>query len=305
MFLVKVLEKKGVIQTFGLALVLAPVVNTLVKMAMLTGIPNRWSFAMFWRIIAVGSVPNQILYVATIIIGILMLRGTTTVWKFALILLGGYILLQLSDFKHVKSSAITWMFFITNILAFMFVADQLVWKVKASAPKKKSNPNKDFVAPKAPVAAKPASPPPQPIVAELKPAEQTKTVTLASLQEAAQVAKAAVKPATPPPAAKATPKPAYRVIPKVRKKILFQFAGRGPWGQLMGISSQGIHVRGLSEPPPDIATREIEISLNNGLTLRTRLARRKEHDYYFDYTSLSSEEIKSLNKWLHSLSDVA
>ncbi|MBS1970645.1 MAG: hypothetical protein JSU04_10075 [Bdellovibrionales bacterium] len=258
MFLVKVLEKKGVIQTFGLALVLAPIVNTLVKMAMLTGIPNRWSFAMFWRIIAVGSVPNQILYVATIIIGILMLRGTTTVWKYALMLLGGYILLQLSDFKHVKSSAVTWMFFITNILAFMFVADQLVWKVKASAPKKKANPNKDFVAPKAPA-----------------------------------------------PAMKAAPKPAYRVIPKVRKKILFQFAGRGPWGQLMGISSQGIHVRGLAEPPPDIATREIEISLNNGLTLRTRLARRKEHDYYFDYTSLSSEEIKSLNKWLHSLSDVA
>jgi hypothetical protein len=253
MFLVKVLEKKGVIQTFGLALVLAPIVNTLVKMALLTGIPNRWSFAMFWRIIAAGSIPNQIMYVATIIIGILMLRGAATVWKYVLMLLGGYILLQLSDFKHVKSSAVTWMFFITNILTFMFVADQLVWKVKASVPKKKLNPQPS---PKAPVAA-------------------------------------------------AAPKPAYRVIPKVRKKILFQFAGRGPWGQLMGVSSQGIHVRGLAEPPPDIATREIEISLNNGLTLRTRLARRKEHDYYFDYTSLSSEEIKSLNKWLHSLSTAA
>ncbi len=247
MFLVKVLEKKSVIRTFGLALVLAPIVNTLVKMAMLADVPNRWSFAMFWRIIVVGSVPNQILYVATIIIGILMLRGTATVWKYALMLLGGYVLLQLSDFKHVKSSAVTWMFFITNILTFIFVADQLVWKVKAPLPKKKPNPKKNLSA----------------------------------------------------------PKPAYRVIPKVRKKILFQFAGGGPWGQLMGISSQGIHVRGLTEPPSDIATREIEISLNNGLTLRTRLARRKEHDYYFDYTSLSSEGIQSLNKWLQSLSDVA
>jgi hypothetical protein len=249
MFLVKVLEKKGVIQTFGAALVLAPFMNTLVKMALLGPIPNRWSFAMFWRIIMVGSIPNQILYVASIIIGILMLRGSTTVWKYALMLLGGYILLQLSDFRHVKSGPITWLFFITNILAFMFVADQLVWKVKTPASKTKP-----------------------------KPAVRT---------------------------VKAEAKPAYRVIPKVRKKILFQFAGGGPWGQLMGISSQGLHVRGLSEPPADIAIREIEISLNNGRTLRTRLARRKEHDYYFDYTKLSSEEIKSLNKWLHSLSDAA
>lgn len=275
MFLVKVLEKKGVIRAFGAALVLAPFVNTLAKMAMLSDLPNRWSLAMFWRIIVVGSTPNQILYVATIVIGILMLRGHATVWKFVLMLLGGYILLQVSDFKHVKSSGITWLFFITNILAFMFVADQLVWKVKASVPKPK------------------VKPPPQP-----KPQQQPPPAFVAP--KAPPVAMAAQMP---PP--KAAPKAAYRVIPKVRKKILFQFAGGGPWGQLMGISGQGIHVRGLSEPPADIATREIEISLNNGLTLRTRLARRKEHDYYFDYTSISSEEIKSLNKWLHSLSDAA
>lgn len=270
MILVKVLENKSVIRFFGGALVIAPIVNTLVKMAMLSDIPNRWSLAMFWRVIIVGSVANQILYIATMIIGFLMLRGTATVWKFVLMLLGGYIALQISDFKHVKSSGVTWVFFITNILAFMFVADQLVWKVKAVVPKPQPQPK----APPAPVAVAKAP--------EVKPIA-----------------------ATPPPTPKAAPKPAYRVIPKVRKKILFQFAGGGPWGQLMGISSQGIHVRQLAEPPKDIATREIEISLNNGLTLRTRLARRKEHDYYFDYTNISSEEIKSLNKWLHSLSDAA
>lgn len=279
MILVKVLENKSVIRAFGASLVVAPIVNTLVKMAMLSDIPNRWSLAMFWRVIIVGSVANQILYIATMIIGFLMLRGTATVWKFVLMLLGGYIALQISDFKHVKSSGITWVFFITNILAFMFVADQLVWKVKAVVPKPQ---------PKAPPTPKP----------------QTATANPVAPPAPKPVAAPPVT-ATPPPTAKATPKPAFRVIPKVRKKILFQFAGGGPWGQLMGISSQGIHVRQLAEPPADIATREIEISLNNGLTLRTRLARRKEHDYYFDYTNISSEEIKSLNKWLHSLSDAA
>lgn len=279
MVIAKVLEKKPVIQTFGAALVLAPFVNTFVKMAMLTEIPNRWTLTMFWRIITVGSIPNQILYAATILIGILMLQGKSTVWKFALALLGGYILLQVSDFKHVRSSGITWLFFITNVLAFLFVADQLVWKVKVpTVPKPKLKPQP---APE-PVVAVPASAP-------------VKRVTLEDLQ--------ARQPQPKP--VKAAPQPAYRTIPKVRKKILFQFAGTGPWGQLVGISSEGIHVRGLTEPPADIATREIEISLHNGLILRTRLARRKEHDYYFDYTSLSSEEIKSLNQWLHSLSRAA
>lgn len=283
MFLVKVLEKTAVIRTFGAALVLAPFVNTLVKMIMLPPIANRWSLAMFWRIIEVGSVANQTLYIATIVIGLLMLRGSATVWKYVLFLLGGYILLQITDFKTVKSSGVTWFFFIVNVVSFLFVADQLVWKVKAPTPK-------------------PQPRPPQP---------QT---SAAGITKAAPPKPTATsKPATPPPAAtaaakaaaKSSPQPAYRVIPKVRKKILFQFAGRGPWGQLMGISREGIHVRGLSEPPADIATREIEIALNNGRTLRTRLVHRKEHDYYFDHTHFSSDEIKSLNKWLSSLTTAA
>lgn len=299
MILVKVLENKSVIRAFGAALVVAPIVNTLVKMAMLSDIPNRWSAAMFFRIIAVGSVTNQILYVATIIIGFLMLRGNASVWKFVLALLGGYIMLQVSDFKHVKSSTITWIFFITNILTFMFVADQLVWKVKVAGPKPQP---KTPPLPKAQVNTAPVATP-APSVAQA-PTQETKPKIVPPPTTVAPTA-APAPVAAPAPEVKATPKPAYRVIPKVRKKILFQFSGGDPWGQLMGISSQGIHIRRLAEPPADIDSRVIEISLNNGLTLRTRLARRKEHDYYFDYTSISSEEIQSLNKWLHSLSDAA
>jgi len=269
MFLVKVLENKLILRIFGAALVLSPIVNTLVKMALLPDIPNRWSMAMFWRIIAVGSIPNQILYVATVIIGFLMMRGTAAVWKYVLLLLGGYIMLQISDFKQVKSSSVTWLFFITNILTFMFVADQLVWKVKSTAQKPKPEPKA--------MAASPVKPPPTP-----PPKVEPQTVAM-----------------------KSAPKPNFRVIPKVRKKILFQFADGNPWGQLMGISSQGLHVRQLAEPPVDIATREIEITLKSGLTLRARLARRNEQEYFFNYSNISAKEIQSLNKWLHSLSNAA
>ena len=201
MFLVKVLEKSAVIRTFGAALVLAPFVNTLVKMALLPPLPNRWSFAMFWRIIEAGSIANQTLYVATIIIGIMMLRGAATVWKYVLFLLGGYILLQVTDFKHVKSSGVTWFFFIVNVVSFLFVADQLVWKVKAATPK--------------------PQPQPQPR------AQGAAQVPTATVVKKTPVTAAPTKTAATP---KAAAKPAYRAIPKVRKKILFQFAGRGPWG---------------------------------------------------------------------------
>lgn len=248
MFLVKVLEKKSVIRLFGAAFLIAPFVNTLIKLSLLTLVPNPWSLSMFWAVLTAGSITNQILYVATIIIGFLMLRGNAAGWKYALMLLGGYIALQVSNFSHVKSSGITWLFFIINVGAFLFIADQLVWKVKARTPQVK---------------------PP------VKPSMVNKPV-LSLIPNAA--------------------------VPNVRKKVLFQFAGENPWAQLIAISNQGIHLRGLAEPPIDLATREIEISLHAGLRLRTRLARRAQQDYYFDYTNLTSEHIKSLNQWLHSMS---
>lgn len=235
MLLVKVLEKKAVIRLFGLAMILAPFVNTLAKMALLTEVPNRWSLEIFWKIILIGSFFNQVLYVATLVIGAVMLQGKASGWKFALVLLGGYIALQISDFGHVRTSSVTWFFFITNVLAFLFIADQLVWKIEV--------PQKNMKAPRAPAL--------------------------------------------------------------LRKKILFQFEGKVPWAQLVGVSQKGIRLRRLAEPPVDIATREIEIPLGNGLTLRTRFVRRAEHDYYFDYSNLTAEELKSLNLWLRSLSDAA
>jgi hypothetical protein len=256
MILAKVLEKKEVIRGFGVALILAPFVNTLVKMSMIINLPNPWSWAVFWKVLQSGAVVNQALYVATFLIGLMMLQGRRSVWKFVLVLLGGYNLQMIFEFRTVNYTAVTWVFFIVNVAAFLFVADQLVWKIEV--PEKKAK-----------------APTPQP------------------------------NPQVSPQAQNAAPKPAQRVIPKVRKKILFQFDDSGPWGQLMGVSKEGIHVRGISEPPTGIGYREIEISLAEGVTLRTRLASRNEKDYFFDHKSLTKEEIQSLNKWLHSLSEAA
>lgn len=284
MILAKVLEKKEVIRGFGVALVIAPFVNTIVKMALIKNLPNPWTWTIFWKTLQTGSLLNQILYVATVMIGVVMLQGKRSVWKLVLVLLGGYNLMMIMDFRSVNHTSMTWVFFVINIGAFLFVADQLVWKIQV--PEKKANASaKPTLAPEAPLAAVPPTAPPKAWV------DPDKTDLI-------------VEPAKPAMQA-AAPKPAQRTIPQVRKKILFQFDDNGPWGQLMGISSEGIHIRGLSEPPPGIGTREIEITLAEGVKLRTRLASRHEQDYFFDHKSLTSDEIKSLNKWLHSLSNAA
>ncbi|QDK44530.1 hypothetical protein DOM22_04840 [Bdellovibrio sp. ZAP7] len=301
MFLTRVLEKKAVIQTFGAALVFAPIGNTLAKMSTLDGVYGQWTFEMFKKVIAAGSVFNQILYVATIAIGFLMLRGSKSVWKFALALLGGYIALQVSDFKHVKSSGLTWTFFLTNIAVFMFIADQLVFKVEntkpSSKPKEKAQAQlatASAVTTAPPVAAKAQAPKAnagKDVVRKLKPTELPKTPGKVVVLQPKIQAKPNSKPT------------ATRKIQSIRKKILFQFEGQNPWGQLVSISSKGIQIKGLKTPPSDITEKEIDLFLAKDLKLRTKFTMKNEEIYFFDYTAISSAQKKELNHWLSSLQD--
>ena len=92
----------------------------------------------------------------------------------------------------------------------------------------------------------------------------------------------------------------YKYLSKSKSRLYTQVLvdGLGPWAQLLSISSKEIHIRCLAPLSFDIGSREIEISLAKGLTLRTRLARRSKSDLYFEYAGITSDQIKSLNKWL-------
>jgi hypothetical protein len=132
MGLVKVLENKTVIRLFGAALILAPFINTAVSINMMSPPPiNRWDLHLYWRIFSEGSKVDYFLYPLSIIIGTIMLRGSTGVWKFVLFLLGAFIVAQIPTLPQtMKISWVHGIFFLINISAFLFIADQLVWKVK-------------------------------------------------------------------------------------------------------------------------------------------------------------------------------
>lgn len=131
MFLVKILERKEVIRFFGTSLILAPFVNHFAKISLLVNVPNRWTFRIIWQVFQNNHVSTQLLAVASLIIGILMLNGSAKAWRYALFLLGCYIVVQLTQFgSALKASKVALLFLLTNIGLFLFIADQLVWKVQ-------------------------------------------------------------------------------------------------------------------------------------------------------------------------------
>lgn len=268
MGVVKLLEQKKVIQAFGACLLVSPAFNTLMTMSLLADSDKKWTLAMFWKILAYESLAIKFLYVCGIIISLVMLSGSRSAWKFVLILLGGHILHQVTNLgQSLRTNYASGLFFVVNVAVFLFIADQLVWKQKRMD-RASSKPQSDPNLPQ-------ASSEPSPMAA----------VSTPSL------------PPTPAPAAQVIPA-ASAPIQSAAKRVMVHFQGFGPWAKLMSISRKGIHVRSLSQPPFEIGSREIEVQMKNGLTLRTRLSHQTDQDFYFEYTNLTPEDVQKLNQWL-------
>jgi hypothetical protein len=118
--------------------------------------PGMSRFGMMWKVMSDGAASYQILYAASVVIGALMLNGAKAAWRYALILLGGYIVIQFTklgqSFKHDKMSIV---FFATNVALFFFIADQLVWKQRGPQAKKVAPPEMPKSSPAAVVPAIP------------------------------------------------------------------------------------------------------------------------------------------------------
>jgi hypothetical protein len=132
MTVVRFLERKWVIQMFGVALIVAPFVNILIQFLVLnskTGI--SWRYISISAYLLSGSITNYILSFGSLIIGGIMLSGSTKAWKAVLCLVGSHIIMQILNYKTAQfQGVIGWTAFIVNISVFLFIADQLVWRIK-------------------------------------------------------------------------------------------------------------------------------------------------------------------------------
>jgi hypothetical protein len=131
MKVVKVLEQKIVIQLFGLSLILAPFLNILFNLNDLNGLSFDLFFHYFWA----GVLFQKVLNIGSIAIGGFLLTGSLQAWKLVLLLLGGYIAMQMTYLgQNMRSQPMSLIFFLVNIGLFLFIADQLVWKQKTAKP---------------------------------------------------------------------------------------------------------------------------------------------------------------------------
>ncbi len=132
---VKFLEKKAVIRTFGVALCLAPLVNALmfILLQKTTNPLYQQNFQQvsLLNVLKSGTPFHYFLAMSSMIIGIIMLRGSTKAWKYVMVLLGVHIIVQLTHLaENMRQSWLWGLFFVVNAGVFMFIADQLVFKLK-------------------------------------------------------------------------------------------------------------------------------------------------------------------------------
>jgi hypothetical protein len=132
MLAVKFLERKGVIQFFGAALVMAPFANAFMFIILQKSKNNLlYQQLSFWKVLTSGTPLHYALAVCSFVIGIIMLRGSQKAWSFVLGLLGAHILIQLVHLgENIRQNWLWGAFFVINAGIFVFIADQLVFKLK-------------------------------------------------------------------------------------------------------------------------------------------------------------------------------
>jgi hypothetical protein len=159
MKLVRFLERKGVIRFFGVSLILAPFINMALHLTIIKMHSNiAWSQFQFWPAIQSTGWISLILAISSVIIGSTLLSGSQKAWKFVLILVGAYLLVQILNVgSQAWKGPLAWPSFILNTSIFFFIFDQLVWKVNAEIPQKPEAPLK--TAPAVSVAVAEASAP--------------------------------------------------------------------------------------------------------------------------------------------------
>ena len=269
---VKILERKSVIRLFGLGLFLAPIINaTIVIWLKKIQVVHPITLSVLSRLFASGTFTQKFLTLASVVIGIIMLFGSTKAWKFVLGLLGCHILIQIFNLGHDLRENWLWgPFFVVNISIFFFIADQLVFKLKIPTvpAAEKPKPPANVVLPAVPIVAKPA-----PVAA---------SASVLTHAPVSAPALAAVEPRE------------YLV----KSKILIHFDQHGPWGQLTFVSTAGLRVRCLSPVSINMDKRDLELTFKNGLHVKSRLRFRQGQDFFFEFIPTTASNQKLLEEWI-------
>lgn len=301
MIVTKFLERKWVIQLFGFALIVAPFVNILIQFLVLnkkSGI--SWRYISISHFLLSGSITNYILAIGSIVIGCLMLSGSKKAWKAVLLLVGSHLVVQLLNYKSQEwQGTLGWGAFAVNLSVFLFIADQLVWRVKTKEELFAEAMEK--AAALKPV-AKVKAPEPTPLVIstpEVKPVVSSEPVS--PVAEVVQAPVSAVEAEAGFVLGSGSQALEKILHLKSYKKIFFSFGSDRPWGRLMTLNSHQLIVNCFEKAPESIENKVVAISFTKNLVIDIKFDRKESNLYYFTPLDMTPERVSDLNQWLKKI----
>ncbi len=280
----KFLERKWVIQLFGLGLIIAPFVNILIQFLVLNSKSGiSWRYISISSYLMSGSIANYILAIGSVVIGGIMLSGSTKAWKAVLLLVGTHLLVQILNYKSKEwNGTLGWGAFAVNLSVFLFIADQLVWRVKT----------KEEIFAEAMEKAAALIPKTK---AEIKiPVTATPEVTPAPTAPVAASAEAGFILGAGSSIEKILHLKSY-------KKIFFSFGSDRPWGRLMTLNSHQLIVNCFAAAPEAIENKVVAISFTKNLVIDIKFDRKESNLYYFTPLDMTPARVSELNQWLKKI----
>lgn len=268
----KFLERKWVIQLFGLGLIIAPFVNILIQFLVLNSKSGiSWRYISISSYLLSGSIANYILAIGSIVIGIIMLSGSTKAWKAVLALVGTHLVMQIINYKSKEwQGTLGWGAFAVNLSVFLFIADQLVWRIKSKEELMAEAMHKAASLKPTP---KPSAPVPTPLVPE------TTDFVLG-----------------------AGSRPIEKILHlKSYKKIFFSFGADRPWGRLMTLTSHQLIVNCFEKAPESIENKTVQIAFTKNLVIDIKFDRKESNLYYFTPLDMTPDRVSELNQWLKKI----
>lgn len=275
----KFLERKWVIQLFGLGLIIAPFVNVLIQFLVLNSKSGiSWRYISISSYLMSGSIANYILAIGSVIIGGIMLSGSTKAWKAVLLLVGTHLIVQILNYKSKEwNGTLGWGAFAVNLSVFLFIADQLVWRVKT-----KEEIFAEAMEKAASLIPKAKAPEPKPLIPEVKiPVTATPAETGFVLGAGSSIEKI--------------------LHLKSYKKIFFSFGSDRPWGRLMTLNSHQLIVNCFEKAPESIENKVVAISFTKNLVIDIKFDRKESNLYYFTPLDMTPARVSELNQWLKKI----
>lgn len=276
----KFLERKWVIQLFGLGLIVAPFVNILIQFLVLNSKSGiSWRYISISSYLMSGSIANYVLALGSIIIGCIMLSGSTKAWKAVLALVGTHLVLQILNYKSKEwQGSLGWGAFAVNLSVFLFIADQLVWRIKS-----KEELMAEAMARAAALKPKPkTTPEPTPLVAKVSEQAQLNPGSDFVLGGSSR--------------------PVEKILNlKSYKKIFFSFGADRPWGRLMTLTSHQLIVNCFEKAPESIESKTVQIAFTKNLVIDIKFDRKESNLYYFTPLDMTPDRVLELNQWLKKI----